>query len=345
MRNCPKLNTFEVKSTFKHKARYNVRYCRLLYKLRDLVTVMEINVIDYAESRFGSLVEFITSFPRLTKIRGVTNRHFNNFQKFLPVLSRLTKIEYMRMGADENKVDNAESYLAEKTKEEQDILFSTLSNLKTFKFHSINGFSVDSLKFASKYLTGLQVFRFKIERLNYSQLQDFCDSVLDLFCSTSDGSNVFVNKVHLETLSMCFLNIVNKVFSLAQTKSILNLKVEEGNNRSIYVALYKGKYERGITLVVARSHNPQDIASYLFSQNVQLKKVDEFRFTISGRNKYGFVVNNDTYDMLLQEMLLLKDVTLDIPASYSDDSITYNGKSYTQVENLTLQATPRGKIQ
>lgn len=342
LKNCPKLKKFEIDTYQKS----DFRYCQLLIQLRDLVTVININDINYAESGFASFLDFITSFPRLIKIRGCTYQLLGTFEKLLPVLSRLSHLESISIGTDEAFIDNAELYLSQKTQEEQDVLLARLSNLKKVKFYSDTGFSIDSLKFASKYLTGLTTFRFDVTPLNESHFEAFCENVLDLFCSTRHDANIYAKNVPIDAISQYFSTIANK---LAQTKLILKLVAQDSSmlvskpyikDDAIDISITKRQHE--CVLEVTVSNLLQQIASAFFCQNIY---VHMFKLEILYRGDYDLAVNNLVYDSFLQKMPVVKDVSLDIPRSYSDNSKDFIEVTYTQVQSVTLRAAPSGNMQ
>lgn len=78
LKNCRKLSTFQVDTT----QRWCVEFCQLLYKSKDILTVINTTCIQMSPGgfEFVGLLEFITSFPRLKHICGCT-AHFLKYSK------------------------------------------------------------------------------------------------------------------------------------------------------------------------------------------------------------------------------------------------------------------------
>lgn len=105
-----------------------------------------------------TFVEYITHFSRLRAGHCYYGRELNKFRKHLTVLEKLPDIESVTLlGPAQEDSDFAEGYLDFKSAKERNFLVTRLTKVKYLEVLGIDMYS-RSMKFASKYLTGLESY-------------------------------------------------------------------------------------------------------------------------------------------------------------------------------------------
>lgn len=352
LESCPKLDKFEVELMGDENL-----YCDALYRVRSLVTFIEIAQMKNL-SRFGDSADFITSFPRLQTLSGVVNTD-NIHIFFVRVIQHLPKLISFNITCTRDDDDAfIEGYLAPKTKEEQAQVIQRLSNIERMTFNCVGGYFLNSIMFIVKYMKGLKFFRMACRFTdNWSNVKQqlFCNLTLDLIHSIKEF-DIDIN-MKLEVLQECLPIIAYKVFqrpAFSTEKHVLRIKVidnEEYRSRALVsISNIKESEERRITVKVSNDLSLQKIAFYLFKKCVPLYDIDTFELTIKQRDRDHYNQRADTqmYDKLFNIMPSLNQVTLDVPQSFKEEQEDEDVKcddNYSKVEKLTLRARPDTKFQ
>lgn len=310
---CPKLKRFEVIPATLNPD----ELCELLHKVRLLLTTVDVDDIKTNEK---SLIDCVADFPRVQELYDQSG-HFSSFQLILPVFDRLEHVQSIYITSiREDQTDFAETYIASKSKDQQNLIIQRLSKVKDVKWKYQGGLNTDSAMFINKYLTGLDILGIHStveQKWRYPRMQQtFRDYILESFCSAKFYSSLVYDKVEDLTLGDCFSDIVKSVFNDAPSNinrilkvnlhdiffprcDLLSLEVESSPPRSY----------RMITIVSPNVHLFKEVMDRMMEHGGHLNDVDELILEIP-QDEQMF---SESYYEILAYMSSLKKVTLQVP--------------------------------
>lgn len=144
--------------------------------------------LDFVDTAVADIVQFVTSFPRLKRF--VSFSKLDSCEKFLAILEKLdnlTAVSFKQVGYLPD--DFADAYLASKNVEDQYQLVERLSKMKELDLNYDGFVSTNTLRFISKYMTGLTHLKIYNSGLdNDPQYRHFC-LTLAMFIPSIDFCN------------------------------------------------------------------------------------------------------------------------------------------------------------
>lgn len=334
---CPKLDRFKVEITDR-EADENIE---ALFNVRLLITILDGAYVHWAVEQDMDYVDFVSKFPRLRSIIG-ENNIFDSFQGHLPVLEVLPSLTTIYLGSDDK--EDLIAHLRTMEQNKQDRLIKRLAEITKFESYTYYAFSPPSIKFATKYLTGLNSFILdgqEFEDWTDEHTQVYCDHVLTLASSAKIDSRIRLPQLEFPMLSSCFPATVDQVYESNRPNRILNLVVWDNMDQRSILEVKQSKSERKIDVVAFMGHNR--VLDDLFKQCTTIN-TDEF--TMDFGYNYKLSLNIDTFDEFLNQMPSVRKVILDIPESFIDTKEAQNQDNvYPQVEQLLLRPQDNTKFQ
>lgn len=352
--NCPKLNIFDLSA--KNHKEAQTQYCDALHKVRLLVTTISMEKLTDV-SRFGSATQFLTSFPRLTQISSPPVQ-LDTFNKWLPVIEHLPNLTDLSiLTTEDDQRSFAKEYLTAKTKDEQDQLREKLSAIKQLSWFNGQGVCLNSLKFISNFMGGLQsltvncIFKEQWSNL-YQRL--FCNIALDLL--ECIATCTFSLTMKIDEISEYLPIIINSTFFQAERRSndlhrILQVRVVDNApslEGTAQVMIHANKTRRrSIRIVINDNYTLDKIASGLLGKSLPSEELDEFQLVFKNRRKYKKKkVDAETYFAIFKEMPSVKRLVLDIPFSYVDTGKTFeDNEELVSVEELAVLSDVKTNFQ
>lgn len=353
--NCPKNDTFETSICSKDEG----RYCEAMYKIRKLLTKLDVDQIKDV-SKFGNPRQFITSFPRLRELEGwITSDTIEGFLSFFEQLPQLKEFQLNTTTDDNNAF--AEDYFLDKSDEDKTQVLKRLADVESMSWNCVNSFFVNSIMLISKYFTGLKSFDFGCRLpLSWTDAKQrlFFTFALDLVQSIRRSRMEMI--ISIENLAGYFPIVVAKTFqrpsipaanaSNRTVRAIITEKSDPNLLPDLIVVNNQKLVQSGIVLNISKETSLRHIAAHLFKTTVPLNDVDEFILEIKSREKTSYYRQKVTvkmYSQILAAMPFLKEVTLDIPASFvaeTENDSTIDTLS-SRAEKLTLRPCQDRQLQ
>lgn len=340
---CPKLDTFDVVSYEEE-----TDYCNKLLKVRPLLTNMQLSFDDPIPNP-NDAVRFITRFPRLRHIHW-DDETFNSFNLFLPILKQLSNVKSADLAVvDDISKSFGEKYLSTKSRDE---LLNRLSNI-TELILKVYGDIGNTLKFISKYFTGLEEFELRCELYDLGpDDQDLlCTNIFKAIPSINGKSSADLENVHYASLSRTFSSLIQNMFQNVPPAHkqpscrVLDLFVVlddifKSDTILLYLKSVQSRLSRKITIMLNRNFNTDRIARDLFKSNAPMDEIDTFMLTFEdGHFSRTAPIDTNNYLKLLATMPSLKRVELRVPATFMET----NDQPYTvpvlyQVKQVSFTA-------
>lgn len=350
LQGCPKIESFIV-IDFGHKN------LDLLWKLRHLITEFNVEWITSPISRFGNMVNFVTSFCRLRGIEGFCDQ-INSFQVYLEIFEHLDSLTSISLKETVALGQNsAERYLAEKPGNVQALVVERLSKVKQLKWLPFPFLSLGSLEFTGTYFTGLKNLTVNCKfdnNLTASQKDIFWRNIVKLFAIPTTYAYIHLKAIELEYLGKHLVQIIHKAFHQASpaftktTKRTLELNmenVEDDMGNLTLMNLHGSKPT--ITLDII---NENSLGYYILVElfkNGPLEGVDAVILNIKRDYSSQDIRESYTTSVFFEQILAAvpsaKEVTFDIPDWYLDHDTSQTIEYQPDV--LTLRPARNAKFQ
>lgn len=336
LENCPKLEIFDVLIDEEDED----IYCRTMYKVRSLATMLYLDKVGSASS-FGGITEFIKSFPRLRRTCGLFYQ-LENFQDYLPILqelSNLTAISVKQGYFGDDQENFAEAYLATMSKEHQDLLIKRISNVDELTYTSSRVFCPNSIKFIKKSFSGLKkltiISKYKCPYWTDTHRQVLLDDVINLV--VKDHASITLVDMVLPVLAESLPAIVQKLFSQPQFNRVLQVTVDPARYYQDKVDLHmQWPTTKRLDIAIGGEADPHNIVASIFSS--QMENIDHVVFYIRGKVDYLGNIDTHTYNVVFKAISSLKEATLDIPNTFIDCETTDEVYQHISMETLTLRS-------
>lgn len=335
---CPNLDEFE---TFADSEDYG----DYIYKLRLLLTTIDLKKVQDVSS-FGGVLQFLTKFPRLKEVDG--NIPIDNIQAFLPILTKFSQLTTFSLLCTKDD----QGGFAERVETTNQVA-TRLSAIKKLTLIALDGFNLNSIIFVSKYMTGLEEITlgcFLQKKWNDIYQRLFCNYILNLTRAIEKCR--FEMEMNLEILGEYFPLFAHDLFhqtALAGKKTpsaslIINVhEQEEVPNVVTMVISTEHPSKQHIIIHISKLTDLRNLTSKLFKKETLFYNIDEFSLKIPKRSQASFYSQKVTlgiYNDVLDKMPELKQIQLDIPASYKDTKTTVDNKeTHTRTQSLVLRAS------
>lgn len=351
LKSCPKLTKFQV-TAFEEVG--TPGYYHRLRNVRSLLTNMEIEEIDTIPG-YDSLVDYIVSFPRLSEIDSFKTP-LDKFEAYLPVFMRLPHLtDFSITQASADQQGFAEGYLEMLTNEEHHQLLNQLSKISYLSWTRKLSFCENAAKFIAKYMTGLKRIKlstFLNRSSNNAQQRLFFDTTLDLTRTVNDCCLSMATSANIlsDYLPLALQKVFHQTAPIRRLTRTLQLSM--GNVDfypeivNFHINTNQATLKREISAFFRKSFSLTEATGYLFKENAKFEDVDKFLLIISTRRDpfAKFKVSLKMYYDILASLPALKQLKLDIPQTFIDTEPKQLVK-LSQLEALTLQATPTAKFQ
>lgn len=341
----PKFKLFRVEPGYGD----DMDYSDLLFKLRQLITFIDMNILENVWE-YGGIIHYLSSFPRLTEIEGPFDG-LDSFAMLLPVFEKLPNLTKLEIRGEDGQENFAETYLATKPKDVQDLVVERLSRITHLRWTSFPDISINTMKFVSKYLTGLEVFSVSSSNnVNWTKVQQdlYFSDVMDRVCSAKSSGSVNLDMLRITDVSKCFSAIADRIFHQTPPNVFRSLEI---------CASYKLELVNWISMQVRQDLNTrkigltfksqlalQEIVASLFNEE-PLDYIDVLKIGL-GEMKVIPEVTMDMYNRVLGCLPSLKKVSLDIPIGFKDNKTSsLQNNEHPLVETLALYTAPDIKIQ
>lgn len=310
---CPKLSRFDVLPDVRNPDEFN----ELPYQLRLLLTTIDVNDIKTKDKR---LIDCIADFPRLQELSD-DKEHLGTFQALLPMIDRLQHVKSIHIPTiadDQNGF--AETYLASKSKDQQDLIIQRLSKVEVLEWKYQGDLCTNSAKFINKYLTGLNDLEitstFEQEWTDPLERQTFYDYILQPLCSARHHGSLVLDEIGAFTLGLCLPDILKNVFKQAPSNNNRILRInldgildERSDLLSLEIKLPPPSFARMITIANPYPGVITNMLTRMMEKGGHLDDVDEFVFEMPQDTR---IANKEYYE-ILGTMSFLKKVRLEIP--------------------------------
>lgn len=346
LKSCPKLKSFHV-----YVERKPADYFNLLYNVQPLLTVLDMQSSLYDASKTGfTLIEYITSFPRLQKIHGYRGRELNTIANHLPIIEKLPDFDTVELQATLNTIGPAsedgrlaEDYLKAKTTAERDILLTRFARIKHLVAE--NQFcQISSIEFASKYLTGLRIFRTDAYHTDWEgpQQQMFLKATLDMVYRV-DESHINFTGMPLSVLSTIWGDtIMQKRFrrstSNGKVTNTLSIRMTDkvyNDDDDVNVGVDITTLNSCIEVKIDQEVHLNKLGAWLSKVKPPFKNIDVFALRI-GYNPRYHKIDIFTWKIIFDNLASLKKVVLDTPIEYEEISVSKYIDLVTVPDNLSV---------
>lgn len=342
---------------------YQSVFCNTMRRLRLLLTSLDLSYIVPEQEEFPNAAGFISLFPRLTHIDSIYDI-FSNFESMLPLFRNLPNLTSLSVEVGNDDRGFAERYLARMAKSERDLIVERFSKIHELTMKTYPSCSAHSLKFISKYMTGLQNFHLTVEdliSLDEVSQEEFYDNLLDLICSV-ETTTIDFNEMPLDLARRYFPTMISKTFPFNLTSNdehthVLTVNAfTTSNNFNLPPAITgpivgskKTASYWDISISFFYTSDLKDVLESMFKTNVQFKGVNDFRLQLFHRPKhsrafkeYCSVAYFDIYKGMLKLMPSLRKLTLDVTPNYTEPNSKNKNKHIpceimsTQLEEVTI---------
>lgn len=289
----------------------------------------------------GATLEFFSNFSQLQEIDISATRNLNTFEKWLPLFEQH---DYLKSIQGYLTIDDAEDslnrYMLMKSDKERNMILGKLSNLETLFVQNYEFFP-NTIKIITKYLIGLQQFRFH-QRISKNWTQNQLDVFSNEFLNFLNNMvNYYVElRMDRPALSRCLTTIFHKVFDqLPQSthcpRRILKIHLIPYDNNKIAMKSMKtspySQLERSVDLKITMDEH-ETIVQHVKESQAQVN-------ALYFRANSGDIPS--TYFSMMQELLdvlpSITKISFAVPQNRGKKFYHKNGAcQYTQVKYLEL---------
>lgn len=326
------------------------------YNLRHVLTKLSVDDFHFDIAlQFGSIIQFIASFPRLKKLRSYSDQ-IASLENLLLLVQALPNLTEVRLDVLEDNRKFAELFLANQTQEEKHVILDRLSKITHLVLEYPHSFCLNAVQFITKYMNNLEYFGLiSNSNANWTDMHKemFYNDIVNLL-GTERG---FINLQNLRPeLWKHFLpTLISKTYvktpltQQKRTRKFLNVDLgcidrdENRENIDLFVDLKEPEALRGMS--ISLRENFEYAIGNLFNLNKALKEVDEFTLSLAIKDENFFNVRITSYTKILEYMPLLKKVELDVPRwLMQDEDPEYINGSFQHVEDVTFRGTAKAQF-
>lgn len=338
---CPKLD--DIDTYVGHR-----NYDDLVYKLRYLMTTINLKKVKDV-SKFGGVLQFIANFPHLKNIEG--DIPVDDIHSFLPTLTKFSKLTTFQLVCSRDDQDG----FAEKL-DATDQLLKCLSTIKDLGLFIPSDFNLNSSIFVSKYMTGLSKILIGCSFLKtWTDVNQrlCCNSVLDLASAIDECR--FEIQMNIDTLAEYFPLMAYKIFQQSEsngekmpyTTLRININDKETRNVVSIIVITERSKTKHISILVSNNTDLRALMAKVFKKTFH--NIDRFKFEIPKRSQISYFSQKITIEMytnVVLKMPMLKEMELDIPASYKESKeLESIETAHVKMGKLVLRATENARFQ